>query len=97
MLAGHAAPGSPGPRGAPRPELRCNTPVPASFWPRVHSVSRNGRVRSSVVRGDQEGPDGVSDQKVAGRRGHTMRQGQNMPARKVCGQDPQEALFGEFW
>lgn len=51
---------------------------------------------SSVVRCNQEGPDGVSDQEAASGRGHTVWQGQDMPAWEVCGQDTQEALFGGF-
>lgn len=56
----------------------------------------HGCVCSSVVLGNQEGPDGVSDQEAASSRGNTVWQGQDLPAWEVCGQDTQEELLGGF-
>lgn len=59
-------------------------------------MSGHGRVCSSVVRCNQERPDGVSDQEASSSRGNAVWQGQDMPAWEVCGQDTQEALLGGF-
>lgn len=59
-------------------------------------MPRHGCVCPSVVRCNQKGSDGVSDQEAASSGGHPVWQGQDMPAWEVCGQDAQEALLGGF-
>lgn len=50
----------------------------------------------AVVRRDPPGTDGVSDQEATRRGRNALRERTHLPSGKVCGQDPQEALFGKI-
>lgn len=96
MPAGPPPPLHPGSGGAAGAELRRHPPVPPGVRGGVHGVPGHGRVRAAVVRRDSTGPDGVSHQEAARRRGHPLRKGPHLPAWEVRGQDPQEAVLGEW-
>lgn len=88
-----APPATPGPRGAPRSKLRRRPPVPPGLRARVHRLPRHGRMLSAMVRCDPPGTDGVSDQEAAVGGRNALWEGSNLPAGKMCGQDPKEALL----
>lgn len=50
----------------------------------------------AMVRRDPPRTDGVSDQEATCRGRNTLRERTHLPSGKVCGQDPQEALFGKM-
>lgn len=89
------SPAPPGPGGAPRAELRRCAPVPLGLRPRVHSLPWHGRMFQALVCRDPPGTDGVPHQEAASRGGDPLREGAHLPAGQMCGQDPQETLFGE--
>lgn len=55
----------------------------------------HGRMFAAVVRSDSPGTDGVPDQEAAHSGGNALWEGSHLPAGKVRGQDPQEALLGK--
>lgn len=48
-----------------------------------------------LVRRDSPGTDGLSNQEASSSGGNAVREGPHLPAGKMCGQDPKEALFGK--
>lgn len=96
VSVGFPSPASAGSRRAPRSELRRRPSVPFSLRPGVHRVPGHGRVCPSVVCCNQEGPDGLSDQETSRCGRYTVRQGKNLSAGEMCGQNSQETLFGKF-
>lgn len=96
MPPGLSTPAPLGSRGTTGAELRRRPPVSPSLWARVHRLPGDGRMLPAVVRRDPPRPDGVSDQEATCRGRNPLREGTHLPPGEVCGQDPQEALFGKM-
>lgn len=96
MSPRHSTPAPPGSWGTTRAELWCSSPVPLGLWARAHCLPGDGRMLPAMVRCDSPRADGVSDQEAPCCGRNTLREGTYLPSGKVCGQDPQEALFGKI-
>lgn len=96
MSSGLSTPASLGFWGTTRAKLWCCSPVSPGLWAWVHCVPGDGCMFPSMVCCDPPRPDGVSDQKATGSGRNALREGTHLPSGKVCGQDPQEALFGKM-
>lgn len=96
MSPGLSTPASLGFWGTTGAKLWCCPPVSPGLWAWVHRVPGDGCMLPAMVRCDSPRTDGVSDQEATGSGGNALREGTHLPSGKVCGQDPQEALFGKL-
>lgn len=96
MSPGLSTPASPGFWGTTGAKLWCRSPVSPGLWAWIYCVPGDGCMLPAMVRCDPPRTDGVSDQEATGSGRNALREGTHLPSGKVCGQDPQEALFGKM-